>query len=285
VYAKLFTSIYQGTLRGDSHGLLVFTNLIAHADSAGHVDIHPRAIADEVGLSLEQVRAALLKLEAPDEESRSPELEGRRIVRLNEHRDWGWQVVNYLKYRAIRDEEDRREQNRLAQQRWRERKNGTSTVSEVSSVSRDKPIQKQKQKQDTEAETKTHTPGASAGTAGFALFWAAYPRKTARAQALKAFEKLAPSTDLLDEIIVAVQQQCTWADWRRDDGRYIPHAATWLNARRWEDEKPAELSPHDSPEPTWKREQRERYEAFTGRDKRKETIDMENGNETARIVG
>lgn len=154
MYAKLFTSIYQGTLRGDSHGLLVFTNLIAHADSAGHVDIHPRAIADEVGLTLEQVRAALLKLEAPDEESRSPELEGRRIVRLNEHRDWGWQVVNYLKYRAIRDEEDRREQNRLAQQRWRERQQGKSTVSEVSTVSRDKPIQRHRErdKQDTEAE-------------------------------------------------------------------------------------------------------------------------------------
>lgn len=152
MYAKLFTSIYQGTLRGDSHGLLVFTNLIAHADSAGHVDIHPRAIADEVGLTLEQVRAALLKLEAPDEESRSPELEGRRIVRLNEHRDWGWQVVNYLKYRAIRDEEDRREQNRLAQQRWRERQQGKSTVSEISTVSRDKPIQKKRERQEAEEE-------------------------------------------------------------------------------------------------------------------------------------
>ena len=152
MYAKLFTSIYQGTLRGDSHGLLVFTNLIAHADSAGHVDIHPRAIADEVGLTLEQVRAALLKLEAPDEESRSPELEGRRIVRLNEHRDWGWQVVNYLKYRAIRDEEDRREQNRLAQQRWHERQQCKSTVSEISTVSRDKPIQKKRERQEAEEE-------------------------------------------------------------------------------------------------------------------------------------
>jgi len=147
MYAKLFTSIYQGTLRGDSHGLLVFTNLIAHADSAGHVDIHPRAIADEVGLTLEQVKEALLKLEAPDSESRSPELDGRRIVRLNDHRDWGWVVVNYLKYRAIRDEEDRREQNRLAQQRWRERQKGVLTVGEVSSVSQDKPIQRQKKKQ------------------------------------------------------------------------------------------------------------------------------------------
>jgi hypothetical protein len=24
--------------------------------------------------------------------------------------------------------------------------------------------------------------------------------------------------------------------WRRDDGRFIPHPATWLNQRRWEDE-------------------------------------------------
>ncbi len=119
MYAKLFTSIYQGTLRGDSNGLLVFTNLLAHADSSGHVDIHPRAIADETGLPIEQVRLALDMLEGPDAASRSPEEEGRRIVRLDEHRDWGWRVVNYLKYRAIRNEEDRREQNRLSQQRFR----------------------------------------------------------------------------------------------------------------------------------------------------------------------
>lgn len=175
MYAKLFTSIYQGTLRGDSHGLLVFTNLIAHADSAGHVDIHPRAIADEVGLTLEQVRSALVKLESADSESRSPELEGRRIVRLSEHRDWGWLVVNYLKYRAIRDEEARREQNRLSQQRWRERqKEKTLTVSEVSTVSQDKPIQKQKQKE-KEKNTEGTARGArlphnwTPGTEGFAF--------------------------------------------------------------------------------------------------------------------
>ena len=114
MYAKLFTSIYQGTLRGNSHGLLVFTNLLAHCDKHGVVDMHPRAIAEEVGLTVEQVRAALLMLEQPDSESRSPELDGRRITRLDEHRDWGWTVVNYLKYRAIRDEDDRREQEQNA---------------------------------------------------------------------------------------------------------------------------------------------------------------------------
>jgi hypothetical protein len=134
VYAKLFTSIYQGTLRGNSHGLLVFTNLLAHCDKNGVADIHPRAIAEEVGLTVEQVRTALDDLEAPDMESRSPEEEGRRIKRMDEHRAWGWFVVNYAKYRAIRDEDDRREQNRLAQERWRERNKAKSA-----DASQDKP--------------------------------------------------------------------------------------------------------------------------------------------------
>lgn len=119
MYAKLFTSIYQGTLRGNSHGLLVFTNLLAHADREGFADIHPRAISEEVGLTLEEVKAAIAVLESPDDESRSPEEQGRRIVRMDEHRIWGWKIVNYVKYRSIRDEDDRREQNRIAQANWR----------------------------------------------------------------------------------------------------------------------------------------------------------------------
>lgn len=123
MYVKLFASIYQGTLRGNSHGLLVFTNLLAHADRDGIVDIHPRAIAEEVGLPSDQVRAALDVLESPDDESRSPEEQGRRIIRVDEHRAWGWRIVNYSKYRAIRSEDDRREQNRQAQERWRLKNN------------------------------------------------------------------------------------------------------------------------------------------------------------------
>ena len=28
-------------------------------------------------------------------------------------------------------------------------------------------------------------------------------------------------------------------DWTKDGGQFIPHAATWLNGKRWEDELPA----------------------------------------------
>ena len=121
MYAKLFSSLYQGTLRGRSDELLVFTNLLAFCDQHGFVDKHWQAIADETGLTPERVKAAIISLESPDSESRSPEMDGCRITRMDEHRAWGWQVTNYGKYRAIRNEDDRREQNRLAQQRWRER--------------------------------------------------------------------------------------------------------------------------------------------------------------------
>lgn len=132
MYAKLFASLYQGTLRGCSDEILVFTNLIAHADSTGMVDKHFRAIAEETGLDIERVKAAIANLEAPDPESRSPEMEGRRIVKLDEHRVWGWQIVNHGKYRAIRSEEDRREQNRIAQAKWREKRKLDNNISKQS---------------------------------------------------------------------------------------------------------------------------------------------------------
>jgi hypothetical protein len=145
IYAKLFTSIYQGTLRGNSHGLLVFTNLLAHCDKNGIADIHPRAIAEEVGLTPDEVRLALDVLEAPDPESRSPEEDGRRLVRIDAHRAWGWRIVNYCKYRAIRNEDDRREQNRAAQARFRQQSKPPSAK-----ISQDQP-----QSAHTEAEAYT----------------------------------------------------------------------------------------------------------------------------------
>jgi len=128
MYCKLFASLYQGTLRGKSHEILVFTNMLAHADQDGCVDKHFRAIADEVGLTVEEVKRAIEVLESPDPESRSPEKEGRRIERINDHRAWGWKIVNYGKYRSIKSDEDRRKANREAQARWREKQKGKNNI-------------------------------------------------------------------------------------------------------------------------------------------------------------
>jgi hypothetical protein len=76
-------------------------------------------------------------------------------------------------------------------------------------------------------------------TDAFRLFWDAYPRKTAKGAAWKAWP---PAAAHLEAILDALAWQRLSADWQRDGGAYVPHPATWLNARRWEDE-PAEAQP------------------------------------------
>jgi len=70
----------------------------------------------------------------------------------------------------------------------------------------------------------------------FDVFWSEYPLKKAKQDALRAFAKLRPDDELLETILQAVRRQKATDSWRKDNGDYIPHPATYLNGRRWEDE-------------------------------------------------
>jgi hypothetical protein len=82
-------------------------------------------------------------------------------------------------------------------------------------------------------ERKEALARAAAVEAGFERFWQAYPRKDARAEARKAFEKVDVDVAVL---LKALEWQRRQESWVKDGGQFIPHAATWLNKRRWEDE-------------------------------------------------
>ena len=71
---------------------------------------------------------------------------------------------------------------------------------------------------------------------GFDSFWVSYPRKVAKQDAIKAWKKLNPSTELQQKIIYAVHIFENSDDWKKDNGKYIPYPATFLNGKRWEDE-------------------------------------------------
>ncbi len=169
MFGKVFASLYQGSLRGQAHEILVFTNMIACADKEGFVDKHPRAIADECGLTVEQVRTAIANLEATDPESRTPDEEGRRILRIDDHRPWGWRLTNYLKYRDMRDEETRREQNREAQARKRSRQQASAHVSTHQRESAKVEVEVEGSKTDpSTAKQSQDLPAADAGGASAA---------------------------------------------------------------------------------------------------------------------
>lgn len=80
---------------------------------------------------------------------------------------------------------------------------------------------------------------AASRLAGFPEFWGPWPKKVAKAAAERAWTKLAPDAALQARIHAAVAAQAASPDWQREGGRFIPHAATWLNGRRWEDQRAA----------------------------------------------
>ena len=71
----------------------------------------------------------------------------------------------------------------------------------------------------------------------FEAFWSAYPKKKAKEAAKKAWAKLKPDESLGKTIIQAVIESAKTKDWKKENGKYIPYPATYLNGKRWEDER------------------------------------------------
>jgi uncharacterized protein YdaU (DUF1376 family) len=66
----------------------------------------------------------------------------------------------------------------------------------------------------------------------FETFWKIYPKKVSKENAKKAWLKIKPNDDLIVKITKAVNDQKL----SEREQQFIPHAATWLNNKRWEDE-------------------------------------------------
>lgn len=68
----------------------------------------------------------------------------------------------------------------------------------------------------------------------FADFWREYPRKTAKLPALRAFKRVCKSREMLAVILAGLAEHKKTEQWQTPS--LIPHPATWLNQRRWEDD-------------------------------------------------
>ena len=95
MYAKIFEQMYDGSLYGDWKALVTFQQMIVLANMDGVVDMTPQALAARTGIPLDIIMNGLETLEKADRFSRTPDRDGRRIERLDSHRPWGWQLINY----------------------------------------------------------------------------------------------------------------------------------------------------------------------------------------------
>jgi hypothetical protein len=122
MYAKIFTQIFDSSIAENYEVRHVFEDLLKLADRDGVIDMTMEAIQRRTNAPMEKVKFGIEMLLLPDVKSRSREHDGRRLIPLDSHRDWGWIVVNYAHYRALQDEETRRMYFRDAKRRERARK-------------------------------------------------------------------------------------------------------------------------------------------------------------------
>ena len=70
----------------------------------------------------------------------------------------------------------------------------------------------------------------------FDKFWAAYPKKVAKADARKAWAQTKDIRPELTNLLIAIIANCKTESWMKSGGAFIPYPATWLRGERWEDE-------------------------------------------------
>lgn len=116
MFVKLFNSILKSSVWDEQPTTrIVWITFLLEADEHGFVKGVERGLARVANVTVEEFRAALQILEAPDIESQDQDYGGRRIEKV----EGGWQVLNYTKYRELRTREQVREADKKRRQRER----------------------------------------------------------------------------------------------------------------------------------------------------------------------
>lgn len=103
---------------------------------------------------------------------------------------------------------------------------------------------------DTETDTETDNKNP---LTPFDEFWAVWPKRKAKQDAIKAWKKLKVTDSLWLLIKAAIERDLQTDDWKKNGGSFVPHPATWLNGKRWEDETVIPFRPKASaPDDFWK---------------------------------
>ncbi len=238
-FVKLYSSILDSSIWSeDLTTRICWITLLAMADADGRVHASTPGIAARARISIDEVKAALDILQAPDEHSRSQAYEGRRIMR--DERDWI--ILNFSEHRARQVQENIKESKRRW---WRENRGSTRSKLEntrSNSKSLEKTRDNAEADPDAEADKNKNkkikkTKKPTEYSEEFLLVWKAYPNKKAKAKAFEYWANV--PTDIYSQLPAIIEAQIKDRERQAAQGEFVapwPHFSTWLNQRRWEDE-------------------------------------------------
>lgn len=242
MYGKLFESMFDGTLSESWEALVVFQQMIILSDANGVVDVTPSALHRRTGIPLDVIKKGIEVLESPDDASRTPSEEGRRIVRVSSDRAWGWRIVNHAYYRGLSSRAEKLTRDRERQRRKRAEKSpdariespSVASVADVANVAH----------ADADADAKAEASENSiAKSAMFGQFWDCVHLKVGKRAAEKAFgravvhvrkERRVTASAAASSIITAMKKFAASSEASPKDRTPI-HPTTWLNQGRYDD--------------------------------------------------
>jgi len=230
-FTKLFSSITDSTIWSqDNETRLVWITMLAMADQEGYIGASVDGLARRANVPVEATERALTAFLSPDPRSRSQEHEGRRIATAER----GWTLLNYKRFREMRDDDIRREGNRLNKQAQREREKLSRTSQQKSSKSSPVSLSRSDQDLDQIPDTEHRSP---VYPQEFETVWAKTGERGSKDPAFKVWVKVGRPTWSVIELPYAAYLR---SERPMAGERYIQNLSTWLTNRGWEKEwKPA----------------------------------------------
>ncbi len=214
MYGKIFESIYDGSLYGHFEAIVTFQALIVLADEHGLIDISPHALAGRTSYPLDIIKTGLKVLQQSDPHSRSQEEDGKRLMPLDNGREFGWRIVNYDYYRNLARRSDKRHAATERQRRKREK--DSQDIDAKGCHAPVTPLSRQPAYTDTDTNTDTgKSTTAPAVPAEFEEFKKAYPERSG-AQ---------PWTKALRTIRARLKEGAQWTDFLEGAHRYAAYCA------------------------------------------------------------
>lgn len=221
--------MFKGSLYGKWEGIVTFTVMIVLADQEGEVDMTAEALAAATSIPLDIIQKGIALLESPDPQSRTPDEDGRRIVRVSDARDWGWRITNYAHYRAIRTAEERREYFKQHKRKQRAAKKDKGQRPPLSTNGPQSPPIAVSSKQYVEGEAE-----------GFNDWWAKYPKRSgsnSRVLALKAYRARRTDGVPASDLLAGLERYAAYIQATGKAGtEYVKQAASFLGpAEHWKE--------------------------------------------------
>lgn len=101
LYARVFLRILDSSIAENFQLRHVFEDFLKLSED-GIIDVTREALSRRLNIPIDLLNRNIAELESPDLNSRDPEFEGRRLERLDSHRDWGWRILNWEKFESIK---------------------------------------------------------------------------------------------------------------------------------------------------------------------------------------